>query len=415
MDVTVKPLSMKEAIKYWESKIQLDPDDFAALGNAAKTKAFAVAGITKGGQLETVYNALGRAIKKGTTFEDFKKDTKRVFQRNGWTGSQPWRLDNIFRTNVQTAYNVGRFAQMKKVVDDRPYWMYDAVNDRRSRPTHRALDQRVFPADHGFWDSWYPPNGFRCRCTVQSLSERQVKKRGIKVGRKDPTGGLIEPIDPKTGNKTAAVPLLPDRGFKTNVGKNEFGFIGGDTKTKGKWKQMPGLKTAKDLKRSHIKDVADLPKSPAKLLPGGESDDFYINEFKKLYGDEKMLVDKVGEPVLLSLRSFVRNKQQGAAKGNFKFEKPGHGELIPLVEDIVTDPFEIWLTPMVDDNGRVKLVKRYIGLWRGESDSVGGFSVFEVNKGMFEGVTAFLPFDSSGKPNFNYLEKQRKGLLLYGR
>jgi uncharacterized protein with gpF-like domain len=74
--------------------------------------------------------------------------------------------------------------------------MYDAVNDSRTRPTHLALDEKVFPADHPFWDKWYPPNGYRCRCSVIPLSESQVKSAGLKIETEDPTGTLIEPIDP---------------------------------------------------------------------------------------------------------------------------------------------------------------------------------------------------------------------------
>ncbi|CAH8721330.1 hypothetical protein HTL2_006310 [Paenibacillus melissococcoides] len=40
---------------------------------------------------------------------------------------------------------------------------------------------RVFRADDPIWNTWYPPNGFRCRCTVRTLSERQVRERGLKV------------------------------------------------------------------------------------------------------------------------------------------------------------------------------------------------------------------------------------------
>ena len=73
----------------------------------------------------------------------------------------------------------------------RPYWQYDAVNDSHTRPSHLAMDGRVFPADSPVWDTWYPPNGFRCRCTVTTLSARQVKERGLKVETEAPQAADI--------------------------------------------------------------------------------------------------------------------------------------------------------------------------------------------------------------------------------
>ena len=95
----------------------------------------------------------------------------------GYEGLDPLQADLIFRTNIQTAYNVGHYEQMTDpgVMKLRPYWQYDAVNDAHTRPSHLAMDGRVFPADSAVWDSWFPPNGFRCRCTVKTLSKRQVE------------------------------------------------------------------------------------------------------------------------------------------------------------------------------------------------------------------------------------------------
>jgi hypothetical protein len=56
--------------------------------------------------------------------------------------------------------------------------MYDAVNDTRTRPAHRAMDSIIKPVGDPFWKAHYPPNGYRCRCSVISLTESQAKKRG---------------------------------------------------------------------------------------------------------------------------------------------------------------------------------------------------------------------------------------------
>lgn len=223
---------MREAQEFWKDKVQMRPKDFKALADEAKVKAFAVSGIAKGDQLNTVFTALQRAINDGISFDQFKRECGDIFERRGWTGLRAWRVDNIFRTNVQTAYNVGRYKQLNEDVDVVPYWMYSAVNDSRTRPEHLAMNGRVWPANHPTWDTWYPPNGYRCRCSVIALTEGQVKNRGLKVEEKDPTNRLIEPVHPETGERMPARALMPDPGFERNPGKDYWGDLGASMQDK---------------------------------------------------------------------------------------------------------------------------------------------------------------------------------------
>lgn len=210
---------MQGAIEFWRHKVPLSPGEFAKLSNEAKLFAFAISGIAKGDELQTVYVAIQRAIDRGDSFATFKKECADIFEKRGWVGRRAWRVDNIFRTNIQTAYNVGRYKQLQEEKDISPYWMYDAVNDVRTRPTHLAMDGKVFPADHPVWNTWYPPNGYRCRCSVSPLTSGQVERRGLKVEEKDPTNTLVVPKDPVSGNEAMPRQLLPDPGFKHHPGK----------------------------------------------------------------------------------------------------------------------------------------------------------------------------------------------------
>ena len=417
--LNLKPLPMREAIDFWKGKVKLAPGEFAKLTDEAKTRAFAVSGIAKGDELNTVFDALEISLSKGVSYEDFKKQAAKVFEARGWTGKRAWRVDNIFRTNIQTAYNVGRYKQMQEIAKTRPYWQYDAVNDSRTRPAHAAMDGKVFPADHPFWDRWYPPNGFRCRYSVDTLSPNDVKKEGLKVETKDPTGTLVEPTDPVTGNKLPARPLMPDKGFAYHPGKAAWGGLVENSFAKSAkagsiWVTVPGLKTAADYNRTALADIdiGDIPKiDKSLLLPSGKSDEFYKKEFIKRYGEVKVVKDAAGEPVILSLRSFLEIKEPGIKK-TWKFSKPGHGESIPLIGQMIEKPYEIWLTPQRNKRGKIRLTKRYISLFRIAGKKTGGFVIFESQKGVFQGVTSFIPF-KKGEPDLDYLERQRIGLLLF--
>ena len=132
------------------------------------------------------------------------------------------------------------------------------------------------------------------------------------------------------------------------------------------------------------------------------------------YGAEKVLTDVLGDAVLLSLRAFQADKSAPVGT-SLKTSKPGHGEIIPLVEEMILEPFEIWLTPQRNDAGKVRLAKRYLSLWKtADKKRVAGMAIFEVVNGVFGGVTAFAPLKRSGVPDIEYVEWQREGLLLYG-
>ncbi len=217
---------MAEAQQFWRDKVKMGAGEFAKLTHEAKTRAFAVSGIAKGDELNTVFSALQGAIDDGISFGEFKKQAGDIFERRGWTGKRAWRVDNIFRTNVQTAYNVGHYKQLTDPSSPFDYWMYSAINDSRTRPTHLAMDKRTWPKGNPVWDTWFPPNGYRCRCSVIGVTGGQAAARGIKIEQQDPTNRLIEPIDPGTGNRMPARQLIPDPGFATNPGENYWSTIG---------------------------------------------------------------------------------------------------------------------------------------------------------------------------------------------
>lgn len=49
---------------------------------------------------------------------------------------------------------------------DRYDLQYRTANDNRVRETHAELHNVTLPFDSPFWDKYFPPNGWGCRCTV---------------------------------------------------------------------------------------------------------------------------------------------------------------------------------------------------------------------------------------------------------
>jgi SPP1 gp7 family putative phage head morphogenesis protein len=202
--ITPTSLPMNEAVEFWMGKTPAERSDLNATAKSIRGKAFIVSGITDADMLQRVYDEIGRALSAGTSFRDFKKNLAGVWKKAGFTGGKAYRIENIFRTNMQSAYAAGRYKQMRRVASRRPFWQYRAVGDQRTRQSHAAMNGLVFPADDPIWNTWYPPNGYMCRCKVRSLSARQVKKQGIKV------------------EKGTKVIMPPDPGFRNNPGKTFF-------------------------------------------------------------------------------------------------------------------------------------------------------------------------------------------------
>ena len=82
--------------------------------------------------------------------------------------------------------------------ESRPYLMYHAVIDPSTRPEHRQWDGIILPADHTWWATHSPPNGFKCRCRVQYLSFYKLKRRGYVVSP-DPQVATWPWRNPRTG------------------------------------------------------------------------------------------------------------------------------------------------------------------------------------------------------------------------
>ena len=94
------------------------------------------------------------------SFEQFLKDVQKI--------------DNTYNRNyLQAEYNfVQASAQMAAKWEgfrqdgDRYNLQYRTAGDNHVRPEHAALDRVTLPITDTFWESYYPPNGWNCRCTV---------------------------------------------------------------------------------------------------------------------------------------------------------------------------------------------------------------------------------------------------------
>ena len=89
-------------------------------------------------------------------------------------------IDRTYNRNyLRTEYNfvsassemAGRWEDFERDGDE--YWLqYRTTGDDRVRPEHAALNGVTLPPSDPFWNVYYPPNGWNCRCTVVQVSRQ---------------------------------------------------------------------------------------------------------------------------------------------------------------------------------------------------------------------------------------------------
>ena len=79
---------------------------------------------------------------------------------------------------------------------DRYNLQYRTQHDEKVRPEHAALDGVTLPPSDPFWETYYPPNGWNCRCTVAQVRKskypvtdpEEARARGEEALQKDTRG-----------------------------------------------------------------------------------------------------------------------------------------------------------------------------------------------------------------------------------
>ena len=167
-------ISYTDALRYARDKKVMLPEEFYLLDLNARQYATTVSYLASLDQIRTVINLTNKAIESGSTFQEFQKAVK-----ESGIELSPHHLDNIFRTNIQNAYAHGIWTQQQENKANRPYLKYSSLTDSRVRPSHLALNNIIRHIDDSFWDTHFVPNGFRCRCAIDAITESQAKRLGI--------------------------------------------------------------------------------------------------------------------------------------------------------------------------------------------------------------------------------------------
>lgn len=200
--------------------------------------AFSVAKAVETDVIQAMREGVAEAIHEGLPFTEFRKRLEPILADKGWWGRQdrtdpltgetkevqlgsPARLRTVFDTNLRVARAAGQWDRIQKTKKVLPYLKYRLGPSEVHRPDHEALNGTTLPVDHEFWNTGTPPNGYGCKCWIETMTGAAVAADG---GPSEAPELLTrEFVNPRTGQKvTITAARGVDPGFAFNPGKDRL-------------------------------------------------------------------------------------------------------------------------------------------------------------------------------------------------
>ena len=440
-------LPPRRAIAYFKSKGYNISWNWWETWQVANAQSFTVAKALRADILGDIRDSFDQALRKGYTPDKFIKELEPVLRAKGWWGKQvivsqdggaeivqlgsPHRLRTIYNVNARTSRARAHYQVQQATLAERPYWMYDAMDDLRVRPHHAAMDGLVFRADDPIWQTHYPPNGFNCRCRVRALSQEELEQRDLKVSNSRDRLKEIEQqvgVDKRSGEviskpatqytTPSGTTMTPDPGWNYNPGDPEASQ-GGDRDGGGKkmveefipaenqttWRES-GRPPATQLPfNPGIPPVVQGPSNPLlerrqRIYDATETPGFKQYVITRADGKKDIIYNEVETPdgldnVLLS-ESFVSHIAIKETRDRDQFSR----YVLPTLQN----PAEVW-RQWTKKDGRVVQRTKYLARF---SDSEYGYVVVEDLPKTAAVSWTFFPIT-----NLRYVENHRSGILLY--
>lgn len=223
------PVKPSDAIAFVRQKTLVTTASFGELEQEAHARAFTSAGMTEMSMLRKVGADVSRAISEGMSYSEFQKRFLKTAEEYEWKPKTPFgverpgdlerRANLIYDTNMSMAYSAGEWKRLNtpEAIDIFPWFQYRHHSCPHPRLQHLAWDGLILPRDDPFWITHWPPNGWRCHCTVEPVSRRDMRLNKWEASESPPIK-LIEKRNPATG-KMVQVPEGVDLGFAYNPGR----------------------------------------------------------------------------------------------------------------------------------------------------------------------------------------------------
>lgn len=155
-------------------EVEWNSPDFKML-TALRENVFQFSGAKQYHQVREMVDAIydGNNIRP---FSEYKKTASDIFRNYN---------ENYLRAEYNSAIAQSRSASMWMEIEQNaellPMLEYHTVGDGRVRIDHAMLNGIKRPVSDKFWDNYFPPNGWNCRCTtLQTDEEQKTSLKGFK-------------------------------------------------------------------------------------------------------------------------------------------------------------------------------------------------------------------------------------------
>lgn len=231
-------LTPVEAVAYLQQRGQLTQSfDWQDIWQQEHAHQFTVSRLANLDILQAMRDGITRSVQGDLSRTDWTRDVKALLQKAGWWGKKQLtdpatgeivtttfdaaRLKLIFDTNTRMAYSAGLWQRIERNKSSHPYVRYITKRDEKVRASHRAWDNLTLPVDHPFWQTHFPPNGWRCRCRAMSISQADydagLSPNGESLNKITPEVKYNDWVNKRTG-VVERIPVGIDPGFAYNPG-----------------------------------------------------------------------------------------------------------------------------------------------------------------------------------------------------
>jgi SPP1 gp7 family putative phage head morphogenesis protein len=155
--------------------------------------AFCITGLDVGDELAKVRDEIASVPMGAKTWAQARKTIAADLTEGLGGKKAERRAELLLRTHVFRGYAAARYRNLMQQVDVFPYWQYKTHGDGNVRPSHLALNRKIFPAGHDIWQRIFPPWDWGCRCLVVPLTRGAVERMqndGMKAPEQD--GSLLK-------------------------------------------------------------------------------------------------------------------------------------------------------------------------------------------------------------------------------
>lgn len=244
-------LPPQEAIAYMQGR-ELVGETFSAydLWQDQHGRAFTISRLARADLLEALQQNLAKSVAGDLSRKDWIDSAEKLLKNAGWWGTKEVtdprtgevlkthfnhaRLQLIFDTNMRQAQAAGQWQRLLRNRRSMPYARYLTAGDDRVRLLHREWNGVTLPLDHPWWATHRPPNGYRCRCRIVGVTQREYDQGEIlsrpgaatdknapivrtPMKKTAPDDGTVEWRNPAT-DEVVRIPAGIDPGFDYNAG-----------------------------------------------------------------------------------------------------------------------------------------------------------------------------------------------------